>query len=270
MNDPDSPAGAKSPAIEIHEVSKRFGETVALKKLTLTVAAGEIFCFLGPNGAGKTTTIKILTGLLRPDEGHVRICGLDLQRSALEAKRFMGYIPDKPFLYDRLTVTEFLTFTGELYRMEAHSIEQKMEEYLSLFGLAEHRQTLIKNLSHGMQQRLTYAATLLHEPSVLLVDEPLVGLDPRTIRLVKELFRNRARQGTTIFVATHILALAEEIADRIGIVAAGTLREIGSLAQLLQRHGVTNLEDLFLKLTGEPRTALPGEKNHVRDDRTRT
>ncbi|MDA0989537.1 MAG: ABC transporter ATP-binding protein [Verrucomicrobia bacterium] len=242
--------------IDIENLTKHYGDLVAVDNLSLTVPAGEVFCFLGPNGAGKTTTIKIMTGLMRATSGRVRIAGIDVEENPLEAKKLVGYIPDMPFLYDRLTCREFFAFTGDLYDVPLGEGAAACEHYFNLFSLNEQRDTLVKELSHGMRQRLIYASTLQHNPRVLFIDEPLIGLDPYTIRLIKDLLVQRARGGMTIFLTTHILSLAEDIADRIGIILDGNLCALGSLDVLLQQHGGHDLESLFLKLTG--RDALPG------------
>ena len=235
--------------IEIENLTKYYGQTLAVNKLNLEVPEGQIFCFLGPNGAGKTTTIKIMTGLLRSSEGTVRIGGHDIQAEARSAKRLIGYIPDMPYVYERFTSSEFFDFSGDIYDVPRDVIKQRKEVYFDLFGLMEHRDVLVKELSHGLRQRLIYAATFLHDPKVLFVDEPLIGLDPYTIRLIKDLLQERARQGMTIFLTTHILTLAEDIGDRIGLILHGKVCALGELPTLLAEHGQSNLEDLFLKLT---------------------
>jgi ABC-2 type transport system ATP-binding protein len=242
--------------IETEHLCKKFGEFTAVHDLNLNVAAGELFCFLGPNGAGKTTTIKMLTGLLRPSGGRARVGGYDIREQALEAKRRIGYIPDMPYLYDRLTAVEFFEFIGDLYAVPSAKIETELEAAFQLFSLNEHRSALVKDLSHGLKQRLIYASTLLHEPQVMFIDEPLIGLDPYTIRLIKDLLKAKARAGMTIFLTTHILALAADIADRIAIIFRGRVVESGTLEDLLSRHGGDSLEDVFLKLTAD---AVAGE-----------
>lgn len=236
--------------IHLEHLSKHYGETRAVVDLSLEVATGELFCFLGPNGAGKTTTIKILTGLLRPTAGTARIAGLDVQKEPVKTRQCIGYIPDMPFLYDRLTPVEFLLFIGELYGMPRREVEEKQAEVFEVFGLANYACAIIKDLSHGMRQRLIYACAFLHNPSVLFIDEPLIGLDPRTIRLIKDLLIQKSRAGMTIFLTTHILSLAEDIADRIGIIQEGSLTALGTLDELLSksRHS-RDLENLFLELT---------------------
>lgn len=238
--------------ISIQHVSKRFGAVTAVRDLVLEVPAGELFCFLGPNGAGKTTTIKMLTGLLRPDAGEIRIGGMDIRREPVAAKRLMGYIPDMPFLYEKLTPVEFLKFIGDLYNVPRSVLDPAVDESLARFGLNDARSALVGNLSHGMRQRLLYAATFLHDPKVVFVDEPLIGLDPHSIRMIKDMLRAKARAGMTIFLTTHILALAEDIADRIGIISNGSLIALGRMAELRTQAGVVGpLEDVFLKLTSE-------------------
>jgi len=240
--------------IEIEHLSKKFGTVQAVRDLSLHVPKGQLFCFLGPNGAGKTTTIKIMTGLLRPTEGCVKITGIDIQADPVRVKKLIGYIPDTPFLYERLTTTEFFEFTGDLYGIPRAKVDGEREASFSLFGLQEYRASLIKDLSHGMRQRLLYAVTFLHEPEVIFIDEPLMGLDPLTIRLIKDMLVNKARAGMTIFLTTHILALAEDIAERIGIIVKGQLAALGSLQELLdQVPGAEGLEDVFLKLTADER-----------------
>jgi len=235
--------------IDILDLTKTFGRVTAVRNLSLHVPKGQLFCFLGPNGAGKTTTIKILTGLLRPTSGKTLIKGLDIQANAAEVKGLIGYVPDLPYLYDRLTTTEFFEFTGDLYDIPRETVRQELDSSFSLFGLSDYRSSLTKDLSHGMKQRLIYACTFLHDPEVLFVDEPLVGLDPHTIRLIKDLLVSKVRSGMTVFLTTHILALAEDIADRIGIILGGELVALGTTAELIQKNGGRNLEEAFLSLT---------------------
>jgi ABC-2 type transport system ATP-binding protein len=237
--------------IELRNLTKRYGSLTAVNDLSLTVPKGELFCFLGPNGAGKTTTIKVLTGLVRPTSGTARVAGFDVQSESLQAKRLIGYIPDMPYLYERLTATEYFDFIADLYGVPEPSAAESLERMFALFGLNEYRATLVRDLSHGYRQRLIYATTLLHDPQVLFVDEPLIGLDPRTIRLIKDLLIQRARAGMTIFLTTHILALAEDIADRIGIILHGRLIALGTLAEIRALHGARNLESIFLALTAD-------------------
>jgi ABC-2 type transport system ATP-binding protein len=236
--------------IRIQQLNKSFGPLHAVRNLSLDVPAGELFCFLGPNGAGKTTTIKMLTGLLRPDSGTVHIGGYDIRTQTVEAKRIMGYIPDMPFLYEKLTPVEFLKFIADLYNVPSSDLRLTIENALKQFGLNDMRSALIGELSHGMRQRLLYVATFLHSPKVVFIDEPLIGLDPHSIRMIKNLLRAKTRDGMTILLTTHILALAEEIADRIGIISNGSLIALGKMSDLRTQTGVEGkLEDVFLKLT---------------------
>lgn len=238
--------------IELTNVTKRFGDKVAVNNVSLTIPPGQLYCFLGPNGAGKTTTIKMICGLLRPTSGAIRIAGMPMERDNVEVRQLMGYIPDTPFLYERLTPYEFMLFTGDLYRVPKDRVLEEVEASFDLFGLQEHRHALIKDLSHGLRQRLAYASTFLHDPKVLLVDEPFIGLDPHSIRLIRDLLKAKTRAGMTILLTTHILALAEDLADRIGIINRGEIVAEGTLADLLARGDVSaSLEDVFLRLTEE-------------------
>jgi len=236
--------------IEIEHLTKTFGTLQAVKDLSLIIPRGELFCFLGPNGAGKTTTIKILCGLLKPTSGTIRIRGVDIQADPAAVRRLIGYIPDTPFLYERLTPVEFFQFIGDLYQVPSGRVEAARARFFRLFAIEEYAQTLIKDLSHGYRQRLIYAATFLHQPEVMFIDEPFIGLDPFSIRLIHDLLRQSARAGTTVFLTTHILAFAEQLADRIGIIAGGSLVGLGTLAELQARSSVQGpLEDIFLRLT---------------------
>jgi ABC-2 type transport system ATP-binding protein len=245
--------------IQIEHLTKQFGNKTAVDDLNLEIPRGELFCFLGPNGAGKTTTIKILTGLMRATSGRARINGLDMRENPIEIKKQIGYIPDMPYLYDRLTAAEFFQFSGDLYDVPDDVVEREMEASFALFGLLEHRTALVRELSHGMRQRLIYATTFLHNPTVLFIDEPLVGLDPYTIRLIKDLLVQRTRNGTTIFLTTHILSVAQEIGDRIGIIAEGRLQALDTLDNLRTKHDEESLEDIFLQLTREGHPEAAGQ-----------
>lgn len=236
--------------IEITNLVKHFGEKCAVRNLSLSIPEGEIFGFLGPNGAGKTTTIKALTGLIRPTSGSISVGGFDIQNDPLAVKRMLGYIPDTPFLYERLTLNEFLQFTGDLYDVPPATTQKKAQEYLEQFGLTDHANALIRDLSHGMRQRLLYCSAFLHEPKVLCIDEPLMGLDPSTIHMIKDLLIRKAREGMTIFLTTHILALAQDISDRIGIILEGDLVALGKLGELAVASGSEeDLEQIFLAIT---------------------
>jgi len=238
--------------IRTEGLTKRFGDKLAVVDLDLEVGAGEFFCFLGPNGAGKTTTIKLLTGLLRPNAGRALIGGHDIQREPLAAKQLLGYVPDQPFLYDRLTGREFLSLVAGLYGMDGEAVGDRIAAMLVAFDVADVADELIGDLSHGMRQKLSFAATFLHSPRVVVVDEPWVGLDPRSIRNVKDYLRAGTRTGLTVFMSTHTLSIAEEVADRVGIIHRGRLLfngTVGEVKALASRPGT--LEDVFLELTGE-------------------
>ncbi len=235
--------------IQIRELSKTYGGFQALDALTLDIPDGQLFCFLGPNGAGKTTTIKILTGLVHQDSGSACINHLDIRQQSHEVKKIIGYIPDTPFLYERLTTSEFFLFYGELFDIPTPRIATERDRLFDVFGLQDHRSSLVRNLSHGLRQRLIYATTFLHNPPVLLIDEPFVGLDPYTIKLIKSMLREHTNKGGTILLTTHILAIAEDIADRIGIIHQGKLIAYGALPELQDEHQGANLEDIFLALT---------------------
>jgi ABC-2 type transport system ATP-binding protein len=210
-----------------------------------------LFALLGPNGAGKTTTIKMLVGLLRPDRGKICVCGRDVAHQRRKAAHLLGYVPEGPFLYDKLTGREFLEFTAEMRGLDRSDIKARIARETETFSLSGFLDALVETYSHGMKQRLVFASAVLHDPAVLVVDEPMVGLDPRTVRIVKDLLRSRAAAGTTVFMSTHTLAVAEEIADRIGILHHGRLRFLGTVAQLQQELSSehSSLESLFLQLT---------------------
>jgi ABC-2 type transport system ATP-binding protein len=238
--------------IELVNVTKRYGTKLAVDDLSLTVPAGELFAFLGPNGAGKTTTIKMLCGLLFPTAGQVRVGGLDVQADGDRARKLISYVPDQPFLYEKLTGREFLQFVADLYGMPRERATVRMQDVIDLFALHEFVDDLSERYSHGMRQRTVFAAALIHEPKLLIVDEPTVGLDPKSIRLLKDLLRTEANRGTTVFLSTHSLDIAQELADRIGIVERGRLIGCGTLATLRKQASLDgSLEDVFLKLTEE-------------------
>ena len=236
--------------VSIQGLTKRFGDVVAVDRLDLEVTKGEFFCFLGPNGAGKTTTIKMLTGLLHPTAGRAVLGGFDIQREPVETKALLGYIPDTPFLYEKLTGREFMRFVAGLYNMPESAPATKGEELLGLFGIQDVGDRLIEDYSHGMRQRLSFASCFLHDPKIVIVDEPWVGLDPKNIRFVKDFLKSRTRDGVTVFMSTHSLAIIEEVADRIGIIHKGRLLHTGTLdaiKALSKNPG--SLEDVFLELT---------------------
>ena len=237
--------------IELKNLTKRFGHVIAVRGLTLSVPEGEIFGFIGPNGAGKTTTLRMMGGVLLPTEGSVIINGIDMTTEPEKAKKNIGFIPDRPFLYEKLTGMEFLRFTGDLYGMKNHSFQERAWEILRQFSLDHWADELIESYSHGMKQRLIISAALLHDPKVIIVDEPMVGLDPAGIRMIKAVFRSLAERGTTIFMSTHTLGVAEDVCDRIGIIHRGTLIAMGAIEDLRQRAQVRegDLEEVFMILT---------------------
>lgn len=245
--------------IEFNRVTRTYDSKVAVDGLTLTVPAGELFAFLGPNGAGKTTSIKMLVGLMRPSSGEVRVCGYDVAKEPREACRLIGYVPDVPYLYDKLTGREFLEFIAGMHAMSASDARRAIDEQTATFEMADFLDRLTETYSHGMKQRLVFSAAMVHSPRVLVIDEPMVGLDPRSTRLVKNLLRDKVRAGMCVFMSTHLLDVAEQIADRLGIVAQGRLLRVGALADLrretLDQNG--SLEDLFLELTVDPEQAAP-------------
>ena len=242
--------------IELIDVTKRYGSKLAVDRLTLTVPAGELFAFLGPNGAGKTTTIKMLCGLLFPTSGSVRIGGFDVQSEGDRARQLIAYVPDTPFLYEKLTGREFLQFIADMYGMPAQRGRERIEGMIATFSLGPFVDDLSERYSHGMRQRTVFAAALLHEPKVLIVDEPTVGLDPKSIRLLKDLLRQQAENGTTVFLSTHSLDMAQELAARIGVVNNGRLIGCGTLAALRKQADMEGtLEEVFLKLTEEQQEA---------------
>jgi ABC-2 type transport system ATP-binding protein len=237
--------------IELLNVSKRYGKKEAVKDISLYVPQGELFTFLGPNGAGKTTTIKMLCGLLKPTSGSLKVGGFDVQTEGDQARQILSYVPDLPYLYEKLTGREFMQFIVTMYGMDPNSGRKRMEEMIELFELEEFIDDLSESYSHGMRQRTVFASALLHQPQVLIVDEPMVGLDPKNQRLVKDLLRDQVRQGVTVFMSIHTLDIAEELATRIAIINHGRIVGQGTLDELrhkAEHHGP--LEDVFLKLTG--------------------
>jgi ABC-2 type transport system ATP-binding protein len=241
------------PMIELLHLTKRYGKTLAVDDVTLTVPMGEVFGFLGPNGAGKTTTIRMMMGLLQPTSGHVRLGGHDLAGAALAAKELCGFVPDRPHVYEKLTGAEFLDFVAGLYCVPADLARRRRGDLLELFDLQEWGTELIESYSHGMKQRLVMAAALIHAPRLLIVDEPMVGLDPRGARLLKRTLRQLAHDGVTVFMSTHSLEVAEETCDRIGIINQGRLIAIGTVDELRRQageHANAKLESVFLRLTG--------------------
>jgi ABC-2 type transport system ATP-binding protein len=237
--------------IRLLHLTKRFGGLTAVNDVSLEIPAGEIFGFLGPNGAGKTTTIKMMVGILEPTEGTVIINGKNLTEDPVGAKQVTGFIPDRGFLYEKLSGIEFLYFVASLYGMDERRSQARIRELLALFEMDHWGGDLIESYSHGMKQRLVMSAALIHEPKVIVVDEPMVGLDPKGARLVRTIFKSLADKGVTIFMSTHTLAVAEEMCDRIGIIHEGRLIAVGSPLELRRKAGAEkhNLEAVFLKLT---------------------
>jgi len=243
---------ATIPLIETRNLIKRYGDKVAVNNVSFDVQAGEVFGFLGPNGAGKTTTIKMIVGLLQPTSGTVKVSGYDVQAQPLLAKASSGYVPDTPNLYGKLTGRELLRFVGDLYNLERKQAAQRAEELLRILDLTAAANDTVDSYSHGMQQKASLAAALMHDPKVLVLDEPTVGLDPKSARLIKDILRQMADRGAAVFLSTHILEIAERMCDRIGIINKGELVAVGTMSELrsLGKAGEVSLEDIFLGLTG--------------------
>ncbi|MBA7573535.1 Daunorubicin/doxorubicin resistance ATP-binding protein DrrA [subsurface metagenome] len=238
--------------IEIQKLSKKFGDTLAVDNLTLNIPAGEFFTFLGPNGAGKTTTLKTVAGLLRPTSGRVFVGGHDMAEKNTGAKRLISFIPDVPYVYEKLTGREFLYFIGELYRLDRDYYRDETERLLQLFYMQDYGNQLMESYSHGMRQKIVICSALITDPRLIIIDEPMVGLDPKSIRLVKDILRTCADRGTTILMSTHTLTLAEEISDRVGIIHKGQLISEGTVEEIKRSSEETGgLEDIFLKMTVE-------------------
>jgi len=239
--------------ISTSNLTKKYAATTAVNALNLEICRGEIFGFLGPNGAGKTTTIRMLAGVLRPTSGTIHIGQWNMSIHPREAKQIIGFIPDRPFLYAKLTGKEFLYFMSKLYGLNPKHADKRISFLLDFFEIAYCAGELIESYSHGMKQRLVMCAALLHQPRVLIVDEPMVGLDPKGAKLVKRVFRELAQKGTTVFMSTHSLEVAEEMCDRIGIINEGSLIAVGTMTELRATTGGTaeKLEAIFFKLTGE-------------------
>ncbi|MEX2467636.1 MAG: ABC transporter ATP-binding protein [Gemmatimonadota bacterium] len=240
------------PMLELHGVVKRYGSFEAVKKLDLSVARGEIFGFLGPNGAGKTTTIRMVAGVLRPTAGRITVGGLDLERDPEAAKAKVGYIPDRPYLYEKLSGGEFLRFVAGLWGRDGVEADARADRLLELFGLAEWKDELIESYSHGMRQKVLISSALIHQPELIVVDEPMVGLDPRSARLLKDLLRTFVDDGGTVFLSTHTLEVAEALCDRIAIIKEGEIIASGTMDDLRAQAqaGGAHLEEIFLKVTG--------------------
>lgn len=246
--------------IEFAHVTRAFGPKVAVSDLTLAIPRGELFALLGPNGAGKTTTIRMLVGLLQPGHGTIRVCDHDVVRAPRDAHLHVGYVPDEPSLYDKLTGREFLWFIADMFGMPRRLAAARIDREIEHFELADFADDLCESCSLGMRQRIVFAAALLHDPDVLVLDEPMVGLDPRSVRIVKDLLAERTREGMTVFMSTHTLAMAEEMADRVGIMVRGQLRFLGTVPELREQMALeaTSLEQLYLELTAPRRREPPG------------
>lgn len=238
--------------IELDKLVKKFGDLTAVAGIDLKVERGEFFAVLGPNAAGKTTTIRMIAGLIKPTSGTARVAGFDIQSEPLEARRRLAYVPDFPFLYDKLTPWEFFRFTGQLFRMEEDRMEAQARELAERFHLEPFLGKPIEGLSHGTRQRVAIVSALLHDPEVFVIDEPMVGLDPQHARVVKDVLKERSQNGMTVFLSTHQLSVAEEMADRIGIIHQGRLIAVGTREELRLRSGQDGaLEKTFLALTAE-------------------
>lgn len=244
--------------IEIENLVKTFGDITAVDGISLKVPKGEFFAVLGPNAAGKTTTIKILTGLIRATSGSARVAGFDVRTHSIEARRRMAYVPDFPFLYDKLTPAEFLRFTGQMFGMGQGRVVESSRDYLERFSLEPFLAKPIESLSHGTRQRVAIVSALMHHPEVFILDEPMVGLDPHHARVLKDILKERSREGMTIFISTHQLSVAEEMADRVGIIHQGRLAAVGTREELSQISGSAGtLEQVFLKLTHAGGSSAP-------------
>lgn len=238
--------------ISIRGVSKNYGDLVAVQNLSLQIG-NEFFVFLGPNGAGKTTTINMMTGLIRPTSGTIEMNGADITADPVRAKRSFGLAPEEPALYDKLTVSEFLQFVGKIYRIPNDQFKDRLGRLLDIFELENAAQTAIEELSHGTKQKVSLVSALVHEPRVLILDEPTSGLDPHAVRNLKSILKGLVKNGRTVFMSTHILEIAEQMCDRVGIIDKGKLIAVGTLEEVTKSAGLTgkvSLEDVFLSLTG--------------------
>jgi len=239
--------------IKIENLVKKYQSLLAVDGLNLEIPKGQLFGFLGPNGAGKTTTIKLLMGLLKPTSGSISIGGVNIHEDPVQAKAMVGYIPDRPYIYNKLTGMEYLEFIADLFSMEKQLVQSRARKFMEFFDLKEFADELIEGYSHGMKQKLIISGALIHAPKVVIVDEPMVGLDPRGARQVKNLFRDLCREGTTVFMSTHSLGIAEAMCHRVGIILKGKMIAVGSVDDLRYQaeHDNTDLEEIFLKLTGD-------------------
>lgn len=239
--------------IELTNLTKDYGTTLAVNNLSMSVSCGEIYGFIGPNGAGKTTTIRMMGGIIEPTSGEIRISGINVRKDPVEAKKIIGFVPDRPFLYEKLTGMEFLKFVSDLYHVDMKVFVRRSEELLKQFALWNWANEIIEAYSHGMKQRLIIAAALLHDPKVMIIDEPMVGLDPEAVRMVKDILKGLAAKNVTVFVSTHTLSLAEDLCDRIGVISKGTLLAQGTVPELnlAAKTGEARLEEVFLTLVRE-------------------
>jgi ABC-2 type transport system ATP-binding protein len=239
--------------ISLSSLTKRYGSFTAVDGIGLDVPRGELFGFLGPNGAGKTTTLRMIAGIMRPTSGRVQIAGIDIVANPVAAKAKLGFIPDRPFIYEKLTGAEFLRFVAGLYGQSGTQVDHRARELLALFDLEEWRDELVESYSHGMRQKLIISSAFVHRPEVIVVDEPMVGLDPKAAKILKDLFREYTKRGHTIMMSTHTLEVAQSLCDRIAIIQAGKIRACGTMEELRAHAeaGATGLEHVFLKLTGE-------------------
>lgn len=246
------PSPDRAPVLELRGVEKAYGKFRAVKGIDLDVPRGEIFGFLGPNGAGKTTTIRMVAGILQPTAGSIRVAGVDLLTDPGRAKRAIGYIPDRPFLYEKLSGGEFLRFVAALWGKEGPEVEARADRFLELFSLTRWKDELIESYSHGMRQKLLISSAFLHDPVLVVVDEPMVGLDPRSARILKDLLRSFVDGGGTVFLSTHTLEVAEAVCDRIAIIVGGEIQARGTMEELRTQAGSggAHLEEIFLKVTG--------------------
>ncbi len=250
MNETSNSGFVGDTAVMLSGVRKCYGNTVAVRDLSLEIPRGELFAFLGPNGAGKTTTIKMIVGLLKPNEGVVRVCGHPIGANGLAAKAQLAYVPDQPFIYEKLTGREFLYFVAEMYRLDTKTRDRRLNSLVTSLDIGEFLDQLTESYSHGMKQKVVLAAAMLHDPALLVIDEPMVGLDPRTVRAVRKIFSEHTRNGGSVFMSTHTLDIAEALADRIGIIHRGKLIAIGTLDELRsEARREHSLEEIFLQLT---------------------
>ena len=258
---------AAAPALSIRHLAKTFDQP-AVDDLSLTIWAGELYALLGPNGAGKTTTLRMVSGLLKPDAGSISVCGIATAKNAIAAKRVLAWVPDEPLIYDKLTPMEYLAFVAGLWSMDGDVARAKADQLIDVFGLCDKANERCGGFSKGMRQKVALAGALIHEPKLIILDEPLTGLDAGSARQVKAVLRNLVAQGVTVIMTTHILEVAERMADRIGVIAKGRLVAEGTLEDLRLSSGArgTNLEDIFLEIVSEderphqtvPVAAVPG------------